>query len=335
MSLIISGIVKEVGGNSKNSQGVDKRIEYVFDGLDPVAEYQTLNGQYTNYYRGANRHITTSQHFNSGATGQLSWYHYNNKGDVAGMTKHNGNSVHTYRYDPYGGVIPANGNFTDPHNHYTLTGKEFDENMGLVWFGARFYDPESGVWMGQDSYRGRLSDPGSLHRFGYVGNNPVSLWDWYGFSDSILNADVKTCLINNSFLNAITPVNGCYSKNKKLSLQGDLKALSGELYCLTDSRDIGVGACLGSKKIKKISKGKVNLAPLCLSVGSDDITIGASLEVLGQGGDISISGKAVKKKTEEAIDTVKNPAKVAAELEPWSPGIFSYLRLLLTGKSFP
>jgi RHS repeat-associated protein len=171
----------EVGGNSRNTQGVDKRTEYVFDGLDPVAEYQTLNGQYTNYYRGANRHITTSQHFNSGATGQLSWYHYNNKGDVAGMTNHNGNSVHTYRYDPYGGVIPANGNFTDPHNHYTLTGKEFDENMGLVWFGARHYDPASGVWMGQDTYRGRLTDPGSLHLFGYVGGNPVSYLDEYGY----------------------------------------------------------------------------------------------------------------------------------------------------------
>jgi RHS repeat-associated protein len=109
------------------------------------------------------------------------WHHYNNKGDVVGLTKQNGNSHHNYRYDPYGAVLPENGNFTDPHNHYTLTGKEFDENTGLVWFGARHYEPETGVWMGQDSYRGRLSEPGTLHRFGYVGNNPVSYWDWYGF----------------------------------------------------------------------------------------------------------------------------------------------------------
>uniref|UniRef100_UPI004055A387 RHS repeat domain-containing protein n=1 Tax=Candidatus Electrothrix sp. TaxID=2170559 RepID=UPI004055A387 len=97
------------------------------------------------------------------------------------LTKQNGNSHHTYRYDPYGAVLPENGNFTDPHNHYTLTGKEFDENTGLVWFGARHYDPETGVWMGQDTYRGRLNDPASLHRFVYVGDNPVSYWDWYGF----------------------------------------------------------------------------------------------------------------------------------------------------------
>ncbi|XCN73322.1 MAG: RHS repeat-associated core domain-containing protein [Candidatus Electrothrix aestuarii] len=172
-------------GKSAPSQGVDKRMEYVFDGLDPVAEYDTLNGQYENYYRGTDRQISMAQHFNSGATGQLRWYHYNHKGDVAGLTKQNGNAVHTYRYDPYGGVIPANGNFTDPHNHYTLTGKEFDENTGLVWFGARHYDPETGVWMGQDTYRGKIILPGSLHRYMYVYDNPVILYDPYGFESPV------------------------------------------------------------------------------------------------------------------------------------------------------
>jgi RHS repeat-associated protein len=120
--------------------------------------------------------------YKGGTQGQMYWYHYNNKKDVAGLTKQNGNSHHNYRYEPYGAVLPENGNFTDPHNQYTLTGKEFDENTGLVWFGARHYEPETGVWMGQDSYRGRLSEPMSLHRFGYVENNPVNYWDWYGFS---------------------------------------------------------------------------------------------------------------------------------------------------------
>uniref|UniRef100_UPI004055E844 RHS repeat-associated core domain-containing protein n=1 Tax=Candidatus Electrothrix sp. TaxID=2170559 RepID=UPI004055E844 len=164
------------GGN-----GVDKRDEYVFDGLDPVAEYDMLNGQRTDYYRGAGNHLALMHQYKGGTQGQMYWYHYNNKGDVAGLTKQNGNSHHTYRYDPYGAVLPENGNFTDPHNHYTLTGKEFDENTGLVWFGARHYEPETGVWMGQDTYRGRLNDPASLHRFMYVGDNPVSYVDKYGY----------------------------------------------------------------------------------------------------------------------------------------------------------
>uniref|UniRef100_UPI0040573D10 RHS repeat-associated core domain-containing protein n=1 Tax=Candidatus Electrothrix sp. TaxID=2170559 RepID=UPI0040573D10 len=164
------------GGN-----GVDKRDEYVFDGLDPVAEYDMLNGQRTDYYRGAGNHLALMHQYKGGTQGQMYWYHYNNKGDVVGLTKHNGNSHHNYRYDPYGAVLPENGNFTDPHNHYTLTGKEFDENTGLVWFGSRHYEPETGVWMGQDSYRGRLREPGSLHRFGYIHNNPLNYIDPYGY----------------------------------------------------------------------------------------------------------------------------------------------------------
>jgi RHS repeat-associated protein len=164
------------GGN-----GVDKRDEYVFDGLDPVAEYKMLNGQRTDYYRGAGNHLALMHSYKGGTQGQMYWYHYNNKGDVVGRTKHNGNSHHNYRYDPYGAVLPENGNFTDPHNHYTLTGKEFDENTGLVWFGARHYEPETGVWMGQDSYRGTLDAPVSLHRYQYVFNNPPNWIDPLGF----------------------------------------------------------------------------------------------------------------------------------------------------------
>jgi RHS repeat-associated protein len=140
-----------------------------------------LNGQRTDYYRGAGGHIALMHQFKGGTRGQMYWYHYNNKGDVVGLNKQNGNSHHNYRYDPYGAVLPENGNFTDPHNHYTLTGKEFDENTGLVWFGSRHYEPETGVWMGQDSYRGGILAPMSLHRFMYVDNNPLIYYDFYGF----------------------------------------------------------------------------------------------------------------------------------------------------------
>ncbi|QTA87442.1 YD repeat-containing protein [Desulfonema magnum] len=174
-------MVKTYDPKSNDAQGVKKRAEYVFDGLDPVAEYYMLNGQRTDFYRGAGGRIITMHHYKAGTHGQMYWYHYNFKGDVAGLTKHNGNSHHNYRYDPYGGVLPENGNFTDPHNHYTLTGKEYDENMGLVWFGARHYDKDAGVWLTQDLYRGVLDNPASLHRYMYVDDNPLSYLDPWGF----------------------------------------------------------------------------------------------------------------------------------------------------------
>jgi len=158
----------------------DKRTEYVFDGLDPVAEYSMWNGQRENFYRGDMGRIALMHHFPSGIEGQMYWYNYNFKGDVAGLTKQNGQSTHNYRYDPYGGVLPDNGNFTDPHNHYTLTGKEFDENTGLVYFGARHYDATTATWVTQDTYRGTYFEPMSLHRYMYTYNNPSTYVDLDG-----------------------------------------------------------------------------------------------------------------------------------------------------------
>lgn len=166
----------------KTGNGGAKRMEYTFDGLDTVAEYSLWDGQSANYYRGAMGRIAVMHEYKSGTPGQMYFYDYNFKGDVVGLNKQSGQSIHTYQYEPYGGILPENGNFTDPHNHYTLTGKEYDENTGLFYFGARHYDPQSAQWMTQDSYRGETVSPLSMQRYGYVLDNPTTYSDFYGYN---------------------------------------------------------------------------------------------------------------------------------------------------------
>lgn len=161
--------------------GGAKRVEYVFDGWDPVAEYNQWNPQYENFYRGDMNRIITLHHFPSGTEGQMYWYHYDGLGSVSGLTKQHGQSSHNYRYEPYGQIEMPPGNFTDPHNHYTFTGQEWDENMGLYEFYARKYDPVVGMWLSQDSYRGETKVPSTLHRYQYVLDNPVNYVDPYGY----------------------------------------------------------------------------------------------------------------------------------------------------------
>lgn len=158
-----------------------KRTEYTFDGLDPIAEYDLWNNHQRNYYRGAGNELIQLHHFPAGSQGQQYWYHHNGHGDIAGLTKHDGQSTHNYRYDAYGGVTPDNGNWTSPHNDYTLTEKAYDDHTGLHYFGARHYDSRTAVWLTQDTNRGELFAPLSLHRFNYVLNNPINLIDFNGF----------------------------------------------------------------------------------------------------------------------------------------------------------
>ncbi len=165
-----------------------KWTEFVYDGLDPIAEYVEPNPQYTNYYRGLGR-ILELHDFKSqqSPAGTAYYYHYDGLGSVSAITKHRGQSAHTYRYWDYGIVLDVNdgasdsSDFTGPHNHYTLTGQEWEEGTRLYHFYAREYDPVVGVWLQKDPYRGQMAQPETLQRYGYVGENPVNVVDLYGY----------------------------------------------------------------------------------------------------------------------------------------------------------
>ncbi len=168
-------------GGQEAGNGGSKKTQYVYNNLDPIAEYDTKTPQYTNYYRGDRNNIISKQDFPSGSNGQQTWFHYDALDSVVGLTKQNGQSDKNYRYDDFGKIIPENGNFTDPHNHYTYTGQEWDENTNLYEFYSRAYDPVTSVWLQQDRYRGQIQDPMSLLRYSYVKNSPVNFKDLYGY----------------------------------------------------------------------------------------------------------------------------------------------------------
>ena len=155
-----------------------------------MVEYGLWNGpfgsaqgrQRDEYYRGAGAQLLTLRHFPAGTEGQSYWYHLDGRGSVSGLTKQQGQSTHNYRYDAYGQLLPAHGNFTDPHNHYTFSGKEWDEHLDSYEFGYRQYDPAAGVWLTQDPLRGEPSRPRTLHRYQYVFASPISYRDPYGLA---------------------------------------------------------------------------------------------------------------------------------------------------------
>ena len=62
-----------------------------------------------------------------------------------------------------------------------FTGQETDEKTGLIYFGARFYDPDVGRFINQDSYLGESNTPPSLHRYLYAYSNPNVYVDLYGY----------------------------------------------------------------------------------------------------------------------------------------------------------
>ncbi len=60
---------------------------------------------------------------------------------------------------------------------FRFTGEQLDSDEGLYYLRARYYDPETGRFLGQDPVRGTTRKPQSLNRYLYTQNNPVNFVD--------------------------------------------------------------------------------------------------------------------------------------------------------------
>jgi RHS repeat-associated protein len=61
---------------------------------------------------------------------------------------------------------------------YTYTGRELEEESGLFYYRARYYDPGVGRFLQKDPDPGKLFIPATtINKYAYVGNNPLSRID--------------------------------------------------------------------------------------------------------------------------------------------------------------
>jgi RHS repeat-associated protein len=78
------------------------------------------------------------------------------------------------RYKPFGYRRWASG--TVP-THYQFTGQVFDQNTGLYFYNARFYDHSLGRFIQADTIVPEPGNPQALNRYSYVYNNPLKYTD--------------------------------------------------------------------------------------------------------------------------------------------------------------
>ncbi|MFH1777024.1 MAG: RHS repeat-associated core domain-containing protein [Candidatus Omnitrophota bacterium] len=101
------------------------------------------------------------------------YYHCAHLGNVTQLTDTSGNVVQTYDYDAFGNVVSETGSLT---NEYQYKTKETSPNTGLVYFGARYFDPTIGRFITPDP----LDMIDGPNMYLYCGNDPVNLLDEYG-----------------------------------------------------------------------------------------------------------------------------------------------------------
>jgi RHS repeat-associated protein len=92
------------------------------------------------------------------------------------VTDNDGNVVQSIAYIPYGEVFieERNGTWNTP---YLFNGKELDEETGLYYYGARYLNPTSGMWLSVDPM---WEDYKGVSPYAYCLGNPVKHIDVEG-----------------------------------------------------------------------------------------------------------------------------------------------------------
>ena len=151
-----------------------------------------------------------------------------------------------FNYKPFGEVL------TDGKSKYLYTGKEKDSESGLMYYGARYYNPGIGRFTQADSELQNIYNPQLLNRYSYVANNP------YKYADDSGNFITLPAAVIGAVAGGL--IGG------GLSLGGQLISSGGNFDKVSWS-DVGLGAAVGA-----VAGGVAGLtggASLVASIGGD------------------------------------------------------------------
>ncbi|MES0488379.1 MAG: RHS repeat-associated core domain-containing protein [Leptospirales bacterium] len=122
--------------------------------------------------------VPTSMYNDTTTVGQVRvgvlFFHPNFQGSTALVTDYEGKLVTEIHYKPYGEINRSASTGYDV-SRYKYTGQEEDAETGLMYFGARYYDPGIGRFITQDTKV--LEGTQGLNRYMYTYGNPMMYTD--------------------------------------------------------------------------------------------------------------------------------------------------------------
>jgi len=145
-------------------------------GLNVLTEFNSQGIPKFDYIYAGNKNIARVNFDATGTPESKTFYHSDHLGSNIAIT----DATSTVEWDRV--YLPYGEGFNDPNvdflqNTHEYTAKELDEDIGLYYYGARYYNPAIGRFMSVDPAGGDLTDPQSWNRYAYVQNNPYKYVD--------------------------------------------------------------------------------------------------------------------------------------------------------------
>jgi RHS repeat-associated protein len=149
--------------------GEGKTTRYVYDATGNRLE--THSDETSSYYifRGL-RHVARRIVDNASQTEVRHYYGTDHLGSTVLVTGDAGEVLWSGETNPFGDSVSGEG-IVGESERIKYTGKDFDEDAGLYYFNARWYDPGTGRFITEDPARDGIS------WYAYVANNPLRYVD--------------------------------------------------------------------------------------------------------------------------------------------------------------
>ena len=116
------------------------------------------------------------------------YYLYDGLGSTRQLVSTAGAVTDSYGYSAFEEMASHTGSTQNP---FLFNAQQFDQASGDYYLRARYYDQTSGRFLSQDPFEGVNGDPISLHRYLYVGDDPVDRVDPLGMYDGIDHKNVE------------------------------------------------------------------------------------------------------------------------------------------------
>ncbi len=141
---------------------------YLYDRQNVILETDANSNIKARYIKGIN-YIAKAD-----STGKETYFLFNGHGDVVQTVDEAGTVQNRYEYDIWGNPTLT---IETTSNAIRYTGEFYDEETGLYYLRARYYDPYLGRFTTEDSYWGEDDNPLSLNLYTYCMNDPIQYVD--------------------------------------------------------------------------------------------------------------------------------------------------------------
>ncbi|WP_324282075.1 RHS repeat-associated core domain-containing protein [Cyanobacterium aponinum UTEX 3222] len=119
--------------------------------------------------------------------GNVVWLLTDHLGTIRDLVDNTGDVVNHLTYDSYGNVVSETNSAVD--SRYRFTGREWDEEIELYYYRARYYSGQTGRFISVDPIS---FESDTYNLYGYVDNNPISNVDPSGLASRQLTRLLNT-----------------------------------------------------------------------------------------------------------------------------------------------